>query len=217
MFINILGGDGCGKTTQIRRLERWLSTQNIPVRSIGKRDVYQHDLYSGSPIFNIEYPVLAHQRLPYMPEESRALFLYYMYMLLIRANPPMENEVLLVDGYWHKHYATEVALGINKDWLLNMGQAFPRPDLTIFLELDPELINERGHEHKPYESGCNFSCSDEAFAQHQHRVVSHLRDLALANGYNIVDAGRLEENIFFDIQQIISNTEQFKHLLQTVA
>ena len=197
MLINILGGDGCGKSTQIRRLLDWTSASlKHPARLLAKKTLFDRDLFPECDIFGITYETLAHERLPRMPDEARALWLIYMNMALIRGAPANPGEVVYLDGFWQKHYATEAALGTDSSWLRQVCAPFPEPDLTILLDLDPAVIVARSHEHKPYESGCDFACRDENFLQHQYRVRDILLTLAKERGYFVVDANRPEEELF---------------------
>lgn len=204
MLINVLGGDGCGKTTQIRYLIDWLSGElYLSTRSLAKRDIFDADVFPGADYFGTSYEHVAHQCLPRMKGESRALFLYYMNAMLIRGAPPRSGEIVLMDGYWHKHYATEAALGLDPEWLIAMGSALPEPELTVVLDMDPRAIVRRGHLHRPYESGCDFSCSDESFVAQQDKVRSFIRSLSEKRNYPVIDANCPEHELFQRIQALV--------------
>ncbi|WP_052216259.1 dTMP kinase [Sphingomonas sp. ERG5] len=215
MFVNILGGDGCGKSTQIDRLLAWARDERgIPARSMAKRDIFDAERVPECAFFGVPYENLAHEFLPQMRDESRALWLIYMNAVLIRALPPRSGELLLHDGYWQKHYATEAAMGLDPAWLGAVCSFFPEPDLTLVLDMDPRAIVARGHVHRPYESGCDWSCSDGAFISHQDKVRMHLRTLADARGYDIIDADRSADMVFLDIRQRL---EPLLHRVDTEA
>jgi len=211
MLINILGPDGCGKTTQIANLIKWVEeTLGRRARSMAKRDIFDVERFPECGFFGCRYEKLAHELLPMMADESRALWLIYMNAVLIRRHPPMENEIVFLDGYWHKHYATEAALGLDKQWLLNVCSFFPEPDVTLLLDIDPRVTVARGHVHKPYESGCDFACSDEAFIIHQDKVRANLLKLAEMRGYFVLSANKSVEALFQEIRErlepLVSNT-----------
>jgi thymidylate kinase len=200
MFVNILGGDGCGKSTQIERLLEWARANlGIAARSMAKRDIFDPETVPECDFFGVAYDRLAHHFLPRMRGESRALWLIYMNAVLIRALPPQSDELLLHDGYWHKHYATEAAMGLDPAWLRDVCRFFPEPDLTLVLDMDPRAIVTRGHAHKPYESGCDWSCSDAAFIAHQDKVRAHLLELAANRSYMVIDADRHADVVFADL------------------
>lgn len=202
MFINILGPDGCGKTTQIEKLERWIGEElNLPVRRLEKRSIYQRKRYPECEFLGVSYENLAHRLLPSMYGESRAMWLFYMLAVSVRHYPPRENEVVLADGYWQKHYATEAAMGLDGGWLEQTCAFFPEPDLTLVLDMDPREVVARGHEHKPYESGCDFSCSDAAFVTHQDKVRRHILALASRRGYEVLAANAPVESLFARLRE----------------
>ncbi|WP_255990079.1 dTMP kinase [Chitinolyticbacter albus] len=197
MLINILGSDGGGKTTQIAQLIQWTQqTFGLPARSLVKRDLFDAGRFPESAFFGCDYETLAHRLLPQMPAEGRALWLFYMNAVLIRGAPPQGREVVFLDGYWHKHFATEAALGLDTQWLLDVCRCFPEPDLTLLLDIDPRVTVARGHVHKPYESGCDFECSDASFIRQQDAVRRHLLQLAQSRGYPVLDAERGVDEVF---------------------
>ena len=207
MLINLLGGDGCGKTTQIARLASWVrETFGVPVRTLSKRDLFDAARFPASAFFGCTYETLAHDLIPRMRDESRALWVMYMVAALIQEEPPRADEVVFVDGYWQKHYATEAALGLSPEWLLDLCRFFPEPDLTILLDLDPRTIVARGRRHHPYESGCDFTTRDESFIAHQTRVRILLRDLAERRGYAVVAADGNEEMVFRELAERVQGS-----------
>lgn len=141
-----------------------------------------------------------------MKQEARALWLIYMNMVLIKSYHPTIRQVVFLDGYWHKHYATEAALGIDKTWLKNIGSAFPEPDLTLVIDIDPRRIVERGHKHQPYESGCDFECSDASFIRHQDKVRRILLELADERQYYVLDGDRPAPEIQNEIIDLMQQT-----------
>ena len=205
MLINILGGDGGGKTTQVARLIRWVRERHdLPVDSVAKRDIFDTATYPECDFFGVPYEHVAHRCLPNMRGTARAFWLYYMNAVLASEIEQRRDVVVFHDGYWHKHYATEAAMGLDPDWLLAMGSALPEPDLTIVFDIDPREIVRRGHVHKPYESGCDFACSDASFIAQQDKVRFHLMRLARERGYRVVDAAQDEDALFATLCTIIA-------------
>jgi thymidylate kinase len=133
---------------------------------------------------------------------ARPLFLIYTFAIAFGKYPPNKNEIILVDGYWQKHLGTESALGTDGDWFTKVCSVLPKPDITVLLDIDPRIVLSRGKRPKPYECGCDFSCSDNSFILHQSKVRSILLDAAEKFGWQKVDAARTEDQVEFDIRQI---------------
>lgn len=205
MLINLLGGDGCGKTTQTEVICKWVESEfGLNSRTMAKRDIFDPDRVPECDFFRITYPELAHEYLPIMKGESRALWLIYMNAVLIRRFPPRPGEVVVHDGFWQKHYATEAAMGVDRSWLLDVCKMFPEPDMTVMLDLDPRVIVSRGHKHHPYESGCDFECGDASFIAHQDKVRSLLLDLSRQRNYPIVDADQPVDCLTRELQNLLT-------------
>lgn len=201
MIINLIGCDGCGKSTQLNYLLPWLAaaTQRPP-RTISKRDIYNVERYPEARYLGPDYKELMYDILPDMKAQSRALFLFNMFAISICARPPAPDEMVVLDGGWDKHVATETAMGLDPAWLNNLTAFFPKPDLTLFLDVEPRLIVDRrkanGESHAPYECGGHGECSDARFLAHMNKVYAILLDMADANGWVRVDARQSPSHVF---------------------
>jgi dTMP kinase len=209
MIINLVGCDGCGKTTQIHLIKPWLEkTYNLPVRVVAKRDICDFERFPECRFLGCSYKELMYQILPQMQGESRSLFLYYMFATSMCHYPPQDDEVMILDGYWYKHCATETALGIDYNWLWSLGSFFPKPDISIFLEIEPKIIVERRRQfndsHAPYECGCTSDCSDAAFLEQMDKVFVILKNMAVSENWNVIDARGAKEDIFEKLKLIVS-------------
>lgn len=201
MLINLVGPDGCGKTTQIEKLSQWIQRDyKITPRIVVKADIFDLDRFPECRFFGCDYPTLAHELLPLMKRESRAMWLFYMLAVIICHYPPQENEIILLDGYWHKHYATELAFGLDETWLKNTCAFFPEPDLTYMLDIAPQDTVVRKHERHPYESGCDFNRSAHSFEAHQKKVRRVLLDMAQEREWTIIDANRPIDAVYEDLK-----------------
>jgi len=57
--------------------------------------------------------------------------------------------------------------GVNREWLMNINAVFPRPDLTVFLDVPPEIclarLRERGKEAQIFENAENLRRIAESY------------------------------------------------------
>jgi thymidylate kinase len=204
MIVNIVGCDGSGKSKQIEILKPWIEGNfDCPVRVLAKGDVMDFDKYPECRFFGCSYNKFAIDYLPHMKGESRALIMFYMMATIIRHYPPGENEVVLFDGYWHKNYATEAALGISTEWLRQVTSFFPVPDYTFLLDIPPDQIVGRQLTFHPYECGQVTECSIESFINYQNKVLYYLRELGAAENWISIDATRPDEAVASDIKSIL--------------
>jgi thymidylate kinase len=143
MMISIVGADGAGKTTQIEKLVPWLcDTHRRAVRVVTKESALDLKEHPEARMFALDYSNLSGDILVEMQGVSRALFLFYLSAAALPRRIA-EGEILLLDGYWIKDFATEAALGLQPEWLLSVGRLFPRPTITILLDVAPEIAAKR--------------------------------------------------------------------------
>lgn len=204
MLINFVGCDGSGKTTQLQLVKGWIHEQfDCRVRVSSKSDVVRLEHFPEHRIFSSSYQELAHEIVPQMKSQSRALFLFYLVAAATCRCPPRDDEVLLVDGYWQKIFATEAALGLDSAWLRQVCSFFPEPDVTILLDVEPERIVGRCPEPNPYECGCSFDCTESSFIENQRKVYTILRETACSDNWIVVDARRSKTAIFDEIKLLL--------------
>jgi len=204
MLINIVGPDGSGKTTQLELLDGWLPTATaLPHRFLTKADIFDTERFPECEFLGCEYSFMAHAQLPIMQGASRAMCLYFMLTLNVTRHPPLADEVVIADGYWHKHWATEKALGLPDEWLTALGSQMPEPELTLCLDMSAERIVARGRTRHPYESGLDMQARPESFIAHQTRVRANMLEMAARRDWVVINADRDAQAVQSDLQQHI--------------
>lgn len=138
-FLVIEGLDGSGGTTQSGRLSAWLADNGCP-------EVVTTREPSDGPVGRFTRAALAHAApserisdavLPYLFAADRRDHLDRTVM------PALERGACVVsDRYYHSSLAYQsLSIGLHRVAELNSG--FRAPDLTIFLDLEPEICLER--------------------------------------------------------------------------
>ncbi len=141
MFIVIDGIDGCGKSTQVKRLHESLARRGVPVAVSKWQDSsYIEKLYIGDLIKRIQDGSVV------IPPEARTFLLGtdISYRLESMIRPWLDDgRVVIGDRYVYKIIAQGIARGLDKEWLLRIFAFAPEPDITIMLDVPPEVALKR--------------------------------------------------------------------------
>lgn len=84
---------------------------------------------------------------------------------------------MLLNAYWYKYFATEVAHGGDPALVRQLATGFPEPDLTLYLSVSPEDALARKSQPSDYESG--YRQDDQMFLAFQRRAHEALDTLAV--------------------------------------
>jgi thymidylate kinase len=123
-----------------------------------------------------------------------------MSMALLASRREWSDEtIVLLDGYWMKHAASEIAYGLDEKWVEYVVAGLPLPDLVIYLRLTPEeaWLRKRGS-LVSYECGMDTSCSKTSFLAHQYRISSLLDAWSERFGWVVIDASAPSSDVVAD-------------------
>ena len=135
LLITFCGLDGCGKTTLIRRLTRYLEELEVPA-FLTKQPT---DAVRQSEIFRTYMDTPAHDAYDY-----RALSLYCASDRVQHSNrvirPRLERgETVVSDRYFYSCLANLRARGYEQDrWIYEIAESVIRPDIAFFFDLPVE-------------------------------------------------------------------------------
>lgn len=193
----LLGGvDGSGKSTQALRLAKALRAKGRAVAVVSIWDLVGQE---GVPFAQ---PAQVHAFLGVLGPAARACFLASAMHEAIARVPPAQDLVIWVAG-WRKYHATELALGTDPKLLQGLAQAFPTPQLSLHLDLSPELaLARKGGQVSAHESGGQ---GPGGFVAFQRRVAEASRQLSpqTATLTRVVDAEAPEEEVAEAIAQAV--------------
>ncbi len=181
-LICVTGPDGSGKTTQIARLaERLEGRGKVKAAAVTIWDLLLDPASRGRVAFRT--PAEVDSYLEILHPTSRALFLYHCLYEALRLALRRKAQVLLLNAYWYKYYAVEVAHGGSPEELRSLARIFPQPALTFYLRVDPEEAFRRKAGLSGYETGFASPRSREAFVSFQGKAQEALHSLALELGF----------------------------------
>lgn len=199
LLITFCGLDGCGKSTQIRRLMEWLEDMDIPVR-LTKQPT---DFVRKSEIFR-----------SYMDQPNHDEFDYRSLSLLCASDrvqhsnrvirPMLEaGETVISDRYFYSCLANLRARGYRRDlWIYEVVRSIPKPDLAFFLDVDVDTAVRRVRSR---ESEKNRYIDLEL----QHCLRKEYLSIAAENGGVVVTTGQTEKESFQQIQEAVMRTVRY--------
>lgn len=184
-LICVTGPDGSGKSTQVELLTRALATRGHSVLPCGIWDLFEQ----GGEVRPFESKQDIDRYLGALDGTSRAFFLFHaMYGALDRALRE-RPDVVLLNAYWYKYFATEIAHGTAQERLLPLVSVFPRPERTFYLKLDPRTALGRKKRLSGYETGFRGAEGFLPFQAKAHRALE-----SLADEWRVIDGrGSIEE------------------------
>ncbi len=198
LFIALEGTDGSGISTQTARLAAWFRAEGLPVHATKEP--------SSGPVGLLLRLALTH-RIGHVPDVGRATEATFHPLdetamaLLFAADridhlavdvlPRLEQGVSVVsDRYTLSSYAIQ-GLSIELDWLRGINSRARTPDLTVLLDVPPDLSVERMQARGAVERYERYETLERVRANF-HRLVPLLRaagqHIAVVDGSAPVDA-----------------------------
>lgn len=191
-IICITGGDGAGKSTQIDSVAESLTQAGYSCGAVsiwdGLRDSAVRDRL---PFESAEQ---VYRYLHMLTPSSRVHFLYHALQLAIDLTVRKDADIVLLNGYWYKYFATEVAHGGDRNVLRALTAGFPEPDRTYYLDSSAADALARKPRPSDYESGYG---GEGEFLDFQNRSRQVLEDLATELDWVRIDGG-LEATVITD-------------------
>lgn len=211
-YICITGPDGSGKSTLISgvmekiRTETDLRTELI---SIWDMLLYAPEFQSAIGFSSKEE---LDRYLQLLSPVSRSLFLFHVLNQSMEIAAKKEADLFLVDSYWYKYYATEIAHGADKDIIFPITSIFKEPDLTCYINVTPRLAFSRKEKCSGYEIGYAPAHTEEAFIRFQTPAYEVFQELARQNGWIQLNGTNRPETL---VDQLFSLINEERDLAYT--
>ncbi|HEX4705132.1 MAG TPA: thymidylate kinase [Pseudonocardiaceae bacterium] len=187
--VAVVGADGVGKSTVTVLLADRLCAEGVPATLIDRWDVVDSTNYPTGACLTKSVRTVRYCATR-MSTTPRLLFLLWASTLALtdRVGDQLDGFVLL-DGFWMKNAASEIAYGADAGWVQAIAAGLPAADLVVYLRLDPEVAWQRmDGQPLPYECGMDVTCSRASFLSHQNAIRTVLDDWADQDGWLVVNA-----------------------------
>jgi thymidylate kinase len=189
--ICLAGGDGSGKTTQIARLTAFFEERQRTVAPVSIWDAFTDPAVASKLPFARPSEIYPYLKL--LGPVCRTHFLFHALHLALERAWERQPNVMLLNAYWYKYFATEVAHGGDSAQLRRLAAGFPEPDLTFYLSVSPQDALARKTHRSDYESG--YSEDDRKFLDFQRRAHQELQALAAEHGWTELDGRSSPDDI----------------------
>jgi dTMP kinase len=135
-FIVIEGLDGSGKTTQAKTLARKLRKSHDAIYTLEPSNgrigafIRKRILYGDKrPPIAVEALLFAADRLEHVQKE-----------ILPKLS---KGQVVISDRYIYSSLAYQGSEGLSKEWIQTINQNALKPDLALFIDVEPEIVLKR--------------------------------------------------------------------------
>ena len=182
--ICMTGGDGSGKSTQIASLTKFFEQRKIATAAVSVWDAFTDPAVVAAMPIAERSDIYGYLKL--LGPNSRPHFLFHALHLSLERALERRPQVLLLDGYWYKYFAAEIAHGADPAVLRSLAGAFPEPNVTFHLAIGAQDALRRKFRHSDYESG--YGDDAQAFLDFQEGVQHVLIGLAMELGWIDIEA-----------------------------
>src|SRR5206468_10211269 len=137
LLIAVCGLDGSGKTTQINMLKEWFDREKKPVFLTRQpSNFYREDLRVRDYLDNGNCPDM--EILAMLAAADRR------WQMATEIEPAIENgKTIVTDRYLYSSLAYFNARGLNPEYVKSLNGDLRIPDVTLFLDIDPETTLNR--------------------------------------------------------------------------
>ena len=210
LLIVIEGTDGSGKSTQISRLKRWIEDQSYGAMvSEWKTSKFIADAINDAKDRNL----LNATTFSLLYAADFADRLEQVIIPALKA-----GFVVILDRYVYTAYARDVVRGHNIEWLKNLYDYAPEPDMVFYLDVPVEILLKRiiGTTGLDYwESGRDIGLSSDfykSFQIYQGKCLDEYQKMIKEYGFISIDGTLSEKEIHKKIISKVKNILEVEDL-----
>ena len=203
LLVVIEGTDGSGKSTQIGRLKRWIEDQSYGVMvSEWKTSKFIADAINDAKERNL----LNASTFSLLYAADFADRLEQVIIPALKA-----GFVVILDRYIYTAYARDVVRGHDIEWLKNLYDYAPEPDMVFYLDVPVEILLKRiiGTTGLDYwESGRDIGLSNDfytSFQIYQNKCINEYHKMIKEYGFIASDGTLSEKEIHKKIIAEVKN------------
>ncbi|MGI0033668.1 MAG: dTMP kinase [Nitrososphaeraceae archaeon] len=185
-LIVVEGIDGSGKSTQLRLLQKWFISRNIPVfftewnSSETVKQITKKGKKCGR-LTPITFSLLHATDFADRYERNILPLLHAGY-------------VVLADRYVYTAYARDIVRGCNPDWVKKIYEFAIKPEIVFYFRVPIDVAVDRILSGRPklkyYEAGMDLNLSNDPYESYrifQSRIIDQYESLSLSESFTVVD------------------------------
>ena len=185
-LIVVEGIDGSGKSTQVRLLEKWFRSREVPVflTEWNSSDTVKQITSKGKKkgtLTPITFSLLHATDFADRYERNILPLLHAGY-------------VVLADRYIYTAYARDIVRGCNPEWVKKVYEFAVKPDLTFYFSVHVDIAVQRILSGRPklkyYEAGMDLNLSNDPYESYrifQARIIDQYNSMVSSENFVMVD------------------------------
>lgn len=206
LLVVVEGIDGAGTTTQARRLGDALSASGAQVHVTREP--------SDGPIGKLLRDILAGA---HAPVDQTTLSLLYAAdradHLQREVEPALARGQLVISDRWYHSSLAYQGTGEELPWIAELNRRARRPDLTVYLDVPPEVAAERRAGEGRSEEIFDALATQRRVAAGYQTVIEMLRD---TERIEVVDGDRPADKVSADLERLVRGLCQQAGLISEV-
>ncbi|MEM5869572.1 MAG: dTMP kinase [Candidatus Aenigmatarchaeota archaeon] len=188
VFIVLEGIDGSGKSSQSKLLFDFLQKNKIPA-------ILTHEPTDGEIGYLLTNKYLKEVDLPLV---DAFLFAADREEHLKKTVIPAleQGKIVISDRYYHSTLAYQQAQGLELKFLLELNKKFIKPDLTIIIDLEPEIAVERIEKDKNRKMEERKKFEKVEFLKKVRKNFLELKEILKDERIVVIDGNKTKEEVF---------------------